>query len=129
LLLVVLFVYALPIYLLYIWRKKDRLLVTKWLHRVGDRWYIVCGDLFSGEDMLPRLYPDGLEALRAGELPAMEVLVEAAGSGRGRTGANGDREKMPVPLSNPIADSGESFPGQDGLPESVPDGTSRIPPQ
>lgn len=55
--------------------------MTKWLHRVDGHWYLVCGEAFTGEDMLPTLYLDCMEKLRAGELPPDAVLVRAAGFG------------------------------------------------
>lgn len=64
-------------------RRTSKVTFTKWLHRVGDTWYFVTGDVFSGEDMLPKLYHDCMEKLYAGELPAEEILARAAGFGEG----------------------------------------------
>lgn len=54
----------------------------KWLHRVGECWYLVNGGIFTGEDMLPRLYPAGIDLFMRGELPGQEILERAAGAGQ-----------------------------------------------
>lgn len=50
--------------------------LVKYLRRVHDRWYLVCGDIQSGVDLLPKLYAGDLDRLERGELPVM-----AAGRG------------------------------------------------
>lgn len=57
--------------------------LVKWMHRVDDQWYLVNGEYASGEDMLPKLYFDCMDRLRAGEMPPAEVLVKAAGMSEG----------------------------------------------
>lgn len=58
---------------------KAELELIKWLHRVGDHWYVVSGEIFTGEDMLPKLYFDCMETLQAGAMLPDDVLARAAG--------------------------------------------------
>jgi len=57
---------------------QEEVILLKWLHRVGEKWYLVSGDVHSGEDMLPKLYHDCMDRLCRGDLPPEEVLRNAA---------------------------------------------------
>jgi len=59
-------------------RGRKEITLIKWVHRVGEKWYVVCGDIHSGEDMLPKLYHDCMDRLCRGDLPPEEVLRNAA---------------------------------------------------
>lgn len=50
---------------------------TKFMRRVGEKWYVVCPAMHSGEDQLPELYDD-MGALDRGELPDVEMMAASA---------------------------------------------------
>lgn len=72
-----------PLFIRYLRQHRQTVPVTKWLYKVGERWYVVSGDVFTGEDMLPKLYHDCVERLEAGELPPEHIVARAAGRGDG----------------------------------------------
>ena len=63
-----------PFYNLLLKRVEIRL--VKYLRRVGDRWYLVSGDIQSGEDLLPKVYAGETDRLERGELPPPEAFPE-----------------------------------------------------
>jgi len=62
----------------YVRRNTREILISKWMHRVGERWYLVNGDCEAPDDMLVKLYHDCMERLYSAELPPAEVLERAA---------------------------------------------------